>query len=130
MRGLAGLPQLDTLNLAGNQIADLAGLEACTALRTLVLADNALAAPEGAAPLGACTALESLDLQGNQLEDGEALLAALRSLPRLKCLYLRDNPLVSALRCYRKRVVAALPALTYLDDRPVFEVERRCAEAW
>ena len=34
------------------------------------------------------------------------------------------------MRSYRKTVVAALPALTYLDDRPVFELERLCAEAW
>jgi hypothetical protein len=27
-------------------------------------------------------------------------------------------------------VIAAIPSLSYLDDRPVFERERRCAEAW
>jgi hypothetical protein len=34
------------------------------------------------------------------------------------------------MRSYRKATIAALPGLTYLDDRPVFEVERLCAEAW
>ena len=60
----------------------------------------------------------------------QAALDALRRLPHLKCLYLRGNPLVSAARPYRKAVLAALPSLTYLDDRPVFEAERRCADAW
>lgn len=31
---------------------------------------------------------------------------------------------------YRKATIAALPGLTYLDDRPVTELERACAEAW
>lgn len=48
----------------------------------------------------------------------------------LGALYLRGNPAVSAIRSYRKSLIAALPALSYLDDRPIFEVERLCAEAW
>ena len=48
----------------------------------------------------------------------------------LSALYLRGNPAVSAIRSYRKTMIAALPTLSYLDDRPIFEVERLCAEAW
>lgn len=99
-------------------------------LRTLVATDNHLEAPEAVAALAACSALESLDLQSNKLGDGQALLDLLRGLPQLKCLYLRGNPLVSSLGNYRKTVVSAIPTLAYLDDRPVFERERRCAEAW
>lgn len=51
-------------------------------------------------------------------------------LPELRCLYLKGNPVVSAIPQYRRTLVAALPGLTYLDDRPVFPIERRCAEAW
>lgn len=126
----ACLPQLDTLNVACNALASLEGLEGCAGLRTLVACDNHLAAPAALAPLAACTQLESLDLQNNALEDGAAVLALLAALPALKCLYLRGNPLVSRLRSYRKAVIAALPGLTYLDDRPVAELERVCAEAW
>ena len=42
----------------------------------------------------------------------------------------KNKKKVSAIPSYRKAVIAALPGLTYLDDRPVFDEERRCAEAW
>lgn len=51
-------------------------------------------------------------------------------MPNLACLYLTGNPFVSNLRNYRKTLIASIPSLTYLDDRPVFDTERRCAEAW
>ena len=53
-----------------------------------------------------------------------------QALPVLSVLYLRGNPAVSAMRGYRKTLIAALPGLNYLDDRPVFKTERLCAEAW
>ena len=54
----------------------------------------------------------------------------MQGLPLLRVLYLRGNPAVSAMRGYRKTLIALLPSLNYLDDRPVFETERLCAEAW
>jgi dynein assembly factor 1 len=31
---------------------------------------------------------------------------------------------------YKKRLTAGMKNLTYLDDRPVFEIERIAADAW
>jgi|TARA_B100001142_G_scaffold326302_2_gene381535 dynein assembly factor 1, axonemal len=52
------------------------------------------------------------------------------SMPKLACLYMQGNPIVSLMPQYRKRMISVIPTLTYLDDRPVFLLERLCAEAW
>jgi dynein assembly factor 1, axonemal len=54
----------------------------------------------------------------------------MQDLPELRCLYLGGNEFVTTMRNYRKTFVAALPGLTYLDDRPICNVERRAAVAW
>ena len=58
------------------------------------------------------------------------MLDIFAGLPNLRCLYLKGNPIVEAMRNYRKTVISKLPGLTYLDERPIFDLERRCAEAW
>ena len=54
----------------------------------------------------------------------------LGGLPRLGCLYLKGNPVAATTKGYRKTLICIFPLLTYLDDRPIFDKERRCAEAW
>lgn len=41
-----------------------------------------------------------------------------------------NNPCIKKIKGYRKTVIASIPSLSYLDDRPVFEDDRRRAEAW
>jgi hypothetical protein len=40
------------------------------------------------------------------------------------------NPVISKIQSYRKVLVSRCKALTYLDDRPVFERERLTTNAW
>jgi dynein assembly factor 1 len=43
---------------------------------------------------------------------------------------MKNTPLAKAYKNYRKRLVASLKKLTYLDDRPVKHIDHRLAEAW
>ncbi|KAK9831315.1 hypothetical protein WJX81_001414 [Elliptochloris bilobata] len=126
---LGRFKNLDTLNISSNSISSLQGLSGCVNLRTLLAANNRLAGPRALADLPRCSALVTLDLQENQLGNTQ-VLEALKQLPNMRCVYLRGNPVVSAIPQYRRTLLSALPGLTYLDDRPVFPTERRCAEAW
>ena len=131
--GLEPLPKLTTLQAR----ATFSPVLLCANASRSQLAGNRLQSASSLAPLLACCpALSSLDLSDNGLSaasgDAEALLALLRGLSSLKALYLaKGNPGVGEqLRPYRKLVIASLPGLAYLDERPVFPAERSAAEAW
>lgn len=51
-------------------------------------------------------------------------------MPNLRVLYLMNNEVVKQIPHYRKTIIAKIPQLRYLDDRPVFEEDRRKAEAF
>ena len=131
MDGCEGLGELSTLNLTSNQVYRVAGLAGnCPNLETLQLGKNKLKTVESIAHVAECPSIHTLDLSDNQLEDGEAVIELLAKLPNLRVLYLKGNPLIRTTRHYRKTVIASIPSLTYLDERPVFENERRTSEAW
>ncbi|EPY27950.1 hypothetical protein STCU_04754 [Strigomonas culicis] len=102
----------------------------CSTLRTLNLSNNRLSEFTDVLPLLAYHAITTLDLSNNQLHDGEGLLLVLEKLPRLLSLRLQGNPLTRTLRRYRQRILSHCKRLVYLDDRPVFEEERRLVTAW
>jgi hypothetical protein len=51
-------------------------------------------------------------------------------MQNLICLYLKGNPCQRKVSMYRKRLTAGMKSLAYLDDRPVFEIERIGADAF
>ena len=51
-------------------------------------------------------------------------------MPNLAVLYLSGNDVTKKIKNYRKTLIARLPLLKYLDDRPVFDEDRRFAEAF
>jgi len=51
-------------------------------------------------------------------------------MPQLRCLYSQGNKFCNNVSAYRKKVIVGLPNLKYLDDKPVFEEDRRRAEAY
>jgi len=131
LEGLANVPELKTLNVCNNRLSDFDGLEVAKNLSTLQAAHNCLETVEGLASLAQLDQLTTLDLSHNKIDcEPEQLLEALKAVPNLAVVYLMGNPVVSKVSHYRKTLICALPKLSYLDDRPVFEPERRCAEAW
>lgn len=70
-----------------------------------------------------------MDLSNNRIEEPE-VLNILEKMPNLKVLYLKGNPFVQNVRYFRKTVIARLKNLSHLDDRPVFDEERKWSEAW
>jgi dynein assembly factor 1, axonemal len=53
-------------------------------------------------------------------------------MPKLKVLYMQNNEVAKGklIPSYRKTTISKIKTLTYLDDRPVFEEDRRHAEAY
>ena len=130
IENLDSMHDLKTLNLSQNRITKVENLSGLTSLETLNLAKNAISGSEALEGLLECPSITNLDLSSNELEDATVIDTVITRLPRLSCLYLKGNPLVRKTKHYRKTLITKLPRLAYLDDRPVFELERIAAEAW
>ena len=135
IEGLQHMTDLRQLNLSENMIQKVEGLENCVNLDTVHLKRNRLGRWEGGCieslkGLLDCPTISCLDIQDNYLDDPAILEEILMKMPNLKVLYLMNNPCVKTIKGYRKTIITQIPTLTYLDDRPVFEDDRRRAEAW
>jgi dynein assembly factor 1 len=125
------LTELSNINLSNNNVKKLENMQNLTSLHTLQLANNFLSSVAAISHLSECPSISVLDLSNNKIDGTwEELSEMLLTLPNLSVLYLQGNPIVNKIRFYRKNLIAKLAKLTYIDDRPVFPAERRCAEAW
>ena len=77
-----------------------------------------------------CPSLTVIDISDNFIEDPDILPQVLEKMPNLAVLYMQGNPVTKKIKNYRKTLIAKIPTLKYLDDRPVFEDDRRNAEAF
>jgi dynein assembly factor 1, axonemal len=77
-----------------------------------------------------CPELHTLDLRKNHIEDPAVLDDVLSKLENLAVLYVNNNEFKVKIKNYRKMMVIKIKNLDHLDDRPVFEKERRLAEAF
>jgi len=135
IEGLDTLKELRTINLSDNMIRKVTGLADCEKLDTIQLARNRL----GQGDFSDVEALEGLlerpsltaiDIQNNYLSDPEILPQILAKMQNLRVIYSQGNKFQNNISHYRKKVIVALPNLKYLDDRPVFDEDRRRAEAF
>eukprot|EP00993_Chasmostoma_nieuportense_P001517 NODE_2392_length_1189_cov_37.731638_g2278_i0.p1 GENE.NODE_2392_length_1189_cov_37.731638_g2278_i0~~NODE_2392_length_1189_cov_37.731638_g2278_i0.p1 ORF type:complete len:348 (-),score=86.42 NODE_2392_length_1189_cov_37.731638_g2278_i0:91-1134(-) len=126
---LAPLQQLDSLNVSENFISTLTNLACLPKLQTLLMKDNRLRTYADVAHLLDCPFIRVLDLSNNQLEDPE-IMFVFAQMPELTILKLEGNPVIKKIPHYRKATIASIPKLRHLDDRPVFDDERRLCMAW
>lgn len=123
------LIDLDNINLSKNYIKMIENMSTLKKLTSLNIAHNVISTLEGVRQVLELPALQTLDLQHNKIED-PAIVDIVAQIPDLRVLYLMGNPCVKQIRNYRKTIVAKCKTLKYLDDRPVFEEERRRVDAW
>ncbi|TMW64881.1 hypothetical protein Poli38472_009048 [Pythium oligandrum] len=120
---------LDTLNLSQNQISRIENLSHMSQLTSLTLKSNYLVSADDLAHVLTLPKLAVLDIQSNRINDPK-ILEILAEMPSLKVLYLQGNDVVKHIKQYRKTMIYRCRKLKYLDDRPVFDEERRRVEAW
>jgi len=129
MEGLETLVELDTLNLSKNYISCVSGLDTCKKLTNLNLSSCALKTAEDIEHVLQVPSLQTLDIQHNKIDDPR-VVEILEQLPDLRVVYLQGNPVVKKIPHYRKTLIFKLKNLKYLDDRPVFDEEKRRTIAW
>jgi len=131
IENLQGNLELRQLNLESNGIRCVECLTHLVKLEQLNLSKNSIEHLEDMECLRSIPSLANIDVSHNQLAtiDGVVEFWAGLDCP-LKVLKYHGNPGVRNIENYRKRLVNAIPALTYLDERPIFPVERRSCAAW
>lgn len=120
---------LTNINLSSNCLRSISNLSCLPNLAQLQLTDNYLESYESIAHLAECKSLTVIDLKNNKL-DNPAIVDIFKQLPDLRVLVLSGNPVVKKIKSYRKTLVVEIASLTYIDERPVFDDERRTAAAW
>ena len=126
------MPLLSNLNLSDNRISKIEGLANLVKLSTFQVKRNEIGhgGLDDLVGLLECPSISALDLSDNRIADKEMVTEILAKMPNLAVLYMQNNPVCKEIPHYRKTMIISLPTLKYLDDRPVFEDERRFAVAW
>jgi dynein assembly factor 1 len=102
---VAGIPKLHTLEISRNRLTSVADISHLLLCKTITV----------------------LDLSYNRLHDARCV-TVWEGMPNLHVIYLQGNPATQKIAdtwgSYRKYVLARLPALTFLDERPVILLSR------
>jgi dynein assembly factor 1 len=133
IEGLDELKELYNLNLSDNCLTKIENLENLPKLSNLLLKRNriginGLSDLEGLKNLSPSVTV--IDISDNRIETPEILPDVLTHCIDLRVLYLNGNECIRKIAHYRKMTISTLKDLRYLDDRPVFDDERRFAEAF
>ena len=128
IENLQGLDNLVQLDLSENRIRKIEGLSALPLLSTLNISKNILSTAESISHLAECKHLSTIDFSNNLLA-GEEIIEVLATFPTILSMNMTGNPVSSEVSNFRKRVIASVKTLKYMD-RPIFDMERATTEAW
>ena len=118
---------LRVLNVSHNLLISLSGVERFCNLQQLHVSHNSLQHLDG---LELLRNLNVLDISHNLLKESAEVLRALLVHSQLCSLMMNGNEFIRTVNNYRKVVISQHRQLKYLDEYPVFDVERRCSEAF
>ena len=129
IENLDTLVNLDTINLSHNAITHISGLSCLPKLTNLQITHNRLEETDSIRHLMDCPSLSVVDLSHNRLYE-ENMIEVFMEMKELRVLYLVGNPGLRTIKDYRRIMTVGIKKLSYLDERPVFDKDRACAEAW
>lgn len=121
------LTEVVHLNLWGMCITDIRLLENIENVEILSLTMNKIS---DIRPIRKCVRLEQLYLRHNLIVNLKSAMEVLRQLPKLRVLWLEENPCVQSLdpTLYRYYMITNLPNLSRLDNKEITPQERLRAE--
>ena len=77
-----------------------------------------------------CPSIHTLNVNNNYLDDPMILPEVFGKMDKLNVLFCKENEFQKKITNFRRKMIGAIPNLADLNDRPVFDKERRCVEAW
>ena len=133
IEGLDNLCNLANLNISDNLIKKIENLKGLTNLSNLLLKRNRIGIKgiedlKGLLELGKEIAV--IDLSDNLIEDPKIVDEILTKFADLRVIYLKGNDVVRKIPNYRKTLISKIDTLKYIDDKPIFEDEKRFAMAF
>ncbi len=133
IENLEGLDNLYNLNLSDNCIYKIENLSSLKNLSNLLLKRNRIGTNDCEDLSGLLELPEKLtvlDISENRIEVVDIVKDYLTKIKNLRVLYLQGNDCIRKVSNYRKTLINSLKELHYLDDKPVFDDERRFSEAF
>ena len=133
IEGLDNLVNLTNLNLSDNLIKKIEGISKLINLTDFLIKRNRIGF-EGLEDLKGLLEtgkeLRVLDISDNYIQDVNIIDEILSKIINLKVLYLSGNEVTRKIPNYRKTLIGKIKNLTYIDNKPIFNDEKRYALAF
>ena len=127
---LSVLENLTILDLSSNKITVIENIATLTKLSTLNVSNNLIYSIADIQELKLCPSIQTLNLDLNQFEDPNGFVDFFGELKNIITLNLNGNPVLKNIDSSRKEIIGVMPHLSFYNDLPVTELERKKSEAY